>query len=123
MAPQLPTDQRFEVAQDRPGDGIHLLRLAGALADGAASRLPALAREQLAACPRLLALDLSDLTGLALAGARILEDIAEWAGEADIALCLIVPPDHPVRAVLVAADLGELFELHPDLPTAIAEMS
>lgn len=35
-------------------------------------------------------------------------------GDAYIALCLIAPPDHPVRAALVAADLRELFAIHPD---------
>ena len=121
MTPQEPTG-RLIATNDPPANGIHRLRLAGDLDAIAAPRLHALAREQLAASPRLLALDLTHLTGLTSSGALALADVAEWAGQADIALCLIAPPAHAVHDALVAADLGELFEVHPDLPSALADM-
>ncbi|NMH98034.1 STAS domain-containing protein [Pseudonocardia acidicola] len=121
MTPQRPTD-RFAIIHDQPEDGVHRLTLAGGLDDTAVTSLHALASEHLAALPRLLALDLTDLAGLPPSGVRILDDIARSAGRADIALCLIAPPHHPVHDALVAAELRELFELHPDLPAALAAM-
>ena len=121
MTPQEPTG-RFIVTDDPPENGIHRLRLAGDLDATAALSLHSLAREQLAASPRLLALDLTHLARLTSSGALALADVAEWAGQADIALCLIAPPAHAVYDALVAADLGELFEVHPDLASALADM-
>lgn len=119
MTPQRPTD-RSAITHDQPEDGVHRLTLAGKLDDTAAGCLHA--SEHLAASPRLLALDLTDLVSLAPSGVRVLDDVARSAGQADIALCLIAPPHHPVHDALVAAELRELFELHPDLPAALAAM-
>ncbi|MHA6792520.1 STAS domain-containing protein [Pseudonocardia bannensis] len=121
MTPQEHTGG-FVVIDDPPENGIYRLRLTGGLDATAAPSLHALAREQLAASPRLLALDLTHLARLTSAGALALADVAEWAGQADIALCLIAPPAHPVYDALIAVDLGELFEVHPDLTSALADM-
>jgi hypothetical protein len=118
MTPQPFTDE-FIITQDRSADSFCRLRLVGRLDQFAAVGIHDLVKAKLAASPRLLVLDLSDLAALTLGGVRVLATVAEWAAEADIALCLIVPLGHPVRDVLVAAHLVRLVELHPDLSVAL----
>lgn len=118
MTPQPLTDE-FIITQDRSADSFCRLRLMGRLDHFAAVGLHDVVKANLAASPRLLALDLSDLATVTLCGVRVLATVAKWAAEADIALCLIVPLGHPVRDVLVATHLVELVELHPDLSAAL----
>jgi hypothetical protein len=61
--------------------------------------------------------------GIVLASASIsaLVSVAREAGEADIGFCLIVPPDHAaaVENALSAADVSDLFEIHPTVASAL----
>jgi anti-anti-sigma regulatory factor len=120
MTPQPPTDELI-ITQDGSADSFCRLRLVGHLDQSATIGLHESVKGRVAASPRLLALDLTDLATVTLCGVRVLATIAKWAAQANIALCLIAPLNHPVRDVLLAAHLAELFELHPNLSTALID--
>ncbi|MGH3974255.1 MAG: STAS domain-containing protein [Pseudonocardiaceae bacterium] len=70
---------------------------------------------QLIQAPRLLVLDLSQLTALDTDGVTLLVEIAYEAGEADIGLCLVIDRTRPdlVTTPLAKANVLALFEIQP----------
>lgn len=77
--------------------------------------------EVLATPPRAVVLDLRALTDLAADAVPALVDLACVAGDADIGLCLVTT-DPVVAHVLAAAGEHELFEIHPDIGSALRTM-
>lgn len=66
----------------------------------------------------------SDVRGgivLASDSVSALVSVAREAGEADIGFCLVVPPDQmdAVENALGAADVSDLFEIHPTVASAL----
>jgi hypothetical protein len=97
-----------------PGERVRLLRDAvlGRLAQG----------------PRMVIVEFVPVAseargGIVLASASVsaLVSVAREAGEADIGFCLVVPPDQmaAVENALSAADVSDLFEIHPTVASAL----
>jgi anti-anti-sigma regulatory factor len=61
---------------------------------------------------------------LAQASVAALVEVAREAGEADIGFCLVVPPDQmaAIENALGAADVRDLFEIHPTVASALLSL-
>ena len=77
--------------------------------------------EVLATSPWAVVLDLRALTDLAPDAVAALVDLASVAGDADIGLYLVAA-DPVVADVLAAAGVHQLFEIHPDIDSALRTM-
>ena len=75
--------------------------------------------DQLSRRPRLLVLDLSDVTATDVDGVAALAAIAMMAGEPDIAFCLVLATGGAVESSLAKAHLTELFEILPSVTAAL----
>ncbi|MHC8501906.1 STAS domain-containing protein [Pseudonocardia bannensis] len=77
--------------------------------------------EVLATSPWAVVLDLRALTDLAPDAVPALVELAYVAGDADIGLYLVTT-DPVVAHVLAAASVHRLFEIHPDIDSALRTM-
>ena len=77
--------------------------------------------EVLATSPWAVELDLRALTDVAPDAVPALVELAAVAGDADIGLYLIAT-DPVVAHVLAAAGVHQLFEIHPDIDSALRTM-
>jgi anti-anti-sigma regulatory factor len=108
--------------------GVVSVTVPGVLSARQAGLLRDALLERLARGPRMVIVEFVPVVsrargGIVLASASIsaLVSGAREAGEADIGLCLVVPPDHmaAVENALGAADVADLFEIHPTVASAL----
>ncbi|MGV0742853.1 STAS domain-containing protein [Mycolicibacterium sp. XJ870] len=90
-----------------------LVRVKGAFTGSAAERTRRLLIAELQRSPRLLALDLSDVSDMDTAATDLLTAIAKLAGEFHIALALTGSLQHRVEDALRRAGLTDLFSTTP----------
>jgi len=104
--------------------GVTMLTARGALTTRTCARLGIAAREQIARVPRLLVVDLAQLTELDEDGVDVLVEIAYEAGEADIGLCLVFDGNRRdlVMGPLEDANVVPLFEIHPTIASALGTL-
>ncbi|WP_211177232.1 STAS domain-containing protein [Pseudonocardia acidicola] len=117
---ETPPTLTVELGQARPA--VPLLRAVGELVPSTASTLFGPLGRELGKRPWALVLDLSALSTMHAEVVPVLVDVARWAGEADIGLCIVVT-DAVVPPVLQDAGVLQLFELHRDLDGALDAVS
>jgi anti-anti-sigma regulatory factor len=102
-------------------DAVPLVGITGRLAGVAAAQMRHIVHTQLADHPRLMVLDLRAVVALPPDGVAALVAIAYAAGDAEIGLCLVCGDgdEDAVLAGLRDAGVVELFEIQPDLDTAL----
>ena len=112
-------DSLVRVVHLRPE--VPLVHVQGCLDHTSAPAVQKFVLEVLAISPWAVVLDLRALTDLAPDAVPALVDLASVAGDADIGLYLVAT--NPVVAdVLAAAGVHELFEIHPDIDSALRIM-
>jgi anti-sigma B factor antagonist len=98
--------------------GKSVVSVSGEMLRGAMADMARVITEELMRAPTLLALDLSDVTGIDTAGVSTLASVAALAGESDISFCLVGVEGRPVGVAIADADLVELFEIVPSVSDA-----
>lgn len=100
--------------QRLPGD-TSVVHVAGPLLADTAAPVRRTLSDELPRTPELLALDLTEVAAIDIAGIDVLTSAAMQAGESDIAICLLGTHRSPVGAALSQANLTELFEMFNSL--------
>ena len=99
-------------------DGRSVVLLGGGLRGEAAEQVRRLGVGEVTRRPAQLVVDLSAVTDIDRAGVRALTALAESAGEADIAFCLVGARTGPVATALENFGYTELFEIFASLDDA-----
>ena len=120
-APEQPKGPDNVTVQDFP-PGRYVLRLVDPVTPDIWFSMHSIFRRVLRESPRLIVLDLSQLTSLDTNGVAALESAAAEAGENDIALCLVGARAGPVGAGLANAHISELFEMFDSTQEALASV-
>jgi len=118
MSADAVAEQVIDLDVKRDGD-IVIVRVGGEVDMLTTPLLGSCLAEQLQATPRLLVVDMRDVGFLGSSGLAALVTARDDAGERDVALRL-VSADHAVLRPLTATGLAKLFDIYPDLETALA---
>ena len=119
--PEQPTSEAVEV--QRVSRSEIVVHVVGGLRDEVTAQLRWSVVSGLSGWPKALVLDLLGVTDIDADGVDVLETVAALAGERDIFFCLVLPPDSPVLAALVDAELGALFEIFSSVTEALRTTS
>lgn len=109
----------INVQVSSPAKGSRVLRVAGEIDMLTAPMLDSMIEGQLQSLPDVLVLDLHEVDFMSSAGLAFLVTARKHADEAGTALCLVATGD-PVLRPLTVTGLATIFEIYPDLETALA---
>ena len=112
-------DSLVRVVHLRPE--VPLVHVQGCLDHTSAPAVQNFVLEVLATSPWAVVLDLRALSDLASDAVPALVELAAVAGDADIGLYLVTS-DRMVADVLAAAGVHQLFEIHPEIDSALRTM-